>query len=136
GGTRAPTVWHVDVSQSSTVCVADPANVLLWRPNATGTIELSIAPTAGGGAPRRLSWTAGEPTIAWPSDVRIANGAEYRVSVQGVAVPTRLRFRVLPDEPEGIEATATTFIENECQAQLDLLIDTFSVPAAAADEAG
>jgi hypothetical protein len=30
---RSPTLWHVDVSQNGKVCVADPNDVKLWRPN-------------------------------------------------------------------------------------------------------
>lgn len=129
-GARSPSIWHVDVSQSSTVCIADAANVQLWRPNATRAVNLSIAP-GGGGSARTVSWAAGQPTLAWPTDLRIANDAEYRLSVEGVAVPTRLRFRILPAAPVGLEATAASLIQNGCQAQLDLLVDTVSMPAPA-----
>jgi hypothetical protein len=130
-GTRPPTLWHVDVSQSSTVCVADSSNILLWRPSATRTVNLTIAPTAGGASPKTVAWPAGQASIAWPVDVRIATGSEYRLSVEGVAVPTRLRFRILPAAPQGMEATASSFIQNGCQTQLDLLVDTFQLPAPA-----
>jgi hypothetical protein len=126
-GPRSPSIWHVDVSQSATVCVPGTGNVMLWRPNATRTVNLAIAPATGGSA-RNVAWTAGQSTVAWPSDVRIANGAEYRLTVEGVAVPTRLRFRVLPNLPSGIDGQAQAFIQNGCQAQLDVLIDTVQMP--------
>jgi hypothetical protein len=126
---RVPSIWHVDVSRSATVCVADPRNVILWRPSATQTVRLSIAPALGGAAPRTVAWTAGESTLAWPSDLGIATDSEYRLSVEGVAVPTRLRFRVLPAAPGGLEAQAAAFIQNGCQAQLDVLIETVQLPA-------
>jgi hypothetical protein len=102
---------------------------MLWRPSATRTLNLEIGPAVMGGTPRTIPWTAGDATLAWPSDLRIANDAEYRLSVAGVPVPTRLRFRVLPTTPSGIEATAAALIQNGCQAQLDLLIETVQQPA-------
>ncbi|HEX9932673.1 MAG TPA: hypothetical protein VGB08_07505 [Allosphingosinicella sp.] len=127
---RSPSIWHVDVSQSATVCVADPRGLVLWRPSATRTVDLRIAPASGdASAARTVRWTAGQPTLAWPSDVRILNDAEYRLSIEGVAVPTRLRFRVLPAAPSGLDAQAQAFIQNGCERQLDVLIDTVQVPA-------
>jgi hypothetical protein len=127
-GVRSPSIWHVDVSQSATVCVAGARSVILWRPNATQTVDLSIVATGGSGNARSFTWTAGQTTLAWPADLAIANGAEYRLSIQGVAVPTRLRFRVLPNVPAGIDGQAQAFIQNECQAQLDVLIETVQLP--------
>lgn len=127
-GVRSPSIWHVDVSQSATVCVADPRSVILWRPNATQTVELSIARSLTAAAARRFTWTAGQTTLAWPADLAIEQGAEYRLSVAGVAVPTRLKFRILPNVPAGIDAQAQAFIQNECQAQLDVLIETVQLP--------
>ncbi|HEX8655154.1 MAG TPA: hypothetical protein VF693_08025 [Allosphingosinicella sp.] len=126
---RSPSIWHVDVSRSGTVCVPGASNVMLWRPSATRTLSLQIGPAMMGGTPRTIAWSAGDATLAWPSDMRIANDAEYRLSVAGVPVPTRLRFRVLPAAPSGIEATAAALIQNGCQAQLDLLIETVQQPA-------
>ncbi|HEX8366664.1 MAG TPA: hypothetical protein VF603_15395 [Allosphingosinicella sp.] len=126
---RSPSIWHVDVSRSATICVPGASNVMLWRPTATRTISLEIAPAMMGGTPRTVAWNAGEATLAWPSDLRIAHNAEYRLSVAGVPLPTRLRFRILPAAPSGIEATAAALIQNGCEAQLDLLIDTVQQPA-------
>jgi hypothetical protein len=127
---RSPSIWHVDVSQSATVCVADPRSVVLWRPSATRSVNLSIAPASGGdaAAARTVAWTAGQSTLAWPADLRIMNDAEYRLSVEGVPVPTRLKFRLLPAAPAGLDAQAQAFIQNGCQTQLDVLIDTVQVP--------
>ena len=125
---RPPSIWHVDVSQSATACVADPRSVILWRPNATQTVNLSIARSVSAAAPRRFTWTAGQTTLAWPADLAVENDAEYRLTVEGVAVPTRIKFRVLPAQPSGLDAQAQAFIQNACQAQLDVLIDTVTPP--------
>ena len=126
---RSPSIWHVDVSQSATVCVAGRSNVLLWRPSASQSVNLSIAPVMGGATARTVAWPAGQPVLAWPQDLPIANDAEYRLSVEGVAVPTRLRFKILPAAPTGLEAQAAAFIQNGCEAQLDVLIETVQLPA-------
>lgn len=124
---RSPSIWHVDASQSATVCVADASNLILWRPSATRTVRLSIAPATG--APRTVTWTAGQSTLAWPADLRVSDNSEYRLSADGVPTPTRLRFRILPAAPSGLEAQAAAFIQNGCQAQLDVLIETVQLPA-------
>ena len=125
---RSPSIWHVDASRSATICVADASNLILWRPSATETLQLSIA-SAAGGAARTLTWSAGQSTLPWPADLRVAHDAEYRLSAEGVAVATRLRFRLLPAAPTGLEAQAAAFIQNGCQAQLDVLIETVELPA-------
>jgi hypothetical protein len=127
-GSRGPSVWHVDVSESSTYCVADPARVVLWRPSATRTVDLTITPGRGGPA-RTVSWTAGEAELAWPDGLAVASDTDYRLHVEGVQLPTEIRFKLLPVLPQGLEATATSFIRNGCQAQLDLLVDTVQLPA-------
>ena len=125
-GARVPTFWHADVSQSSNVCVTNPEHVLLWRPAASQAVTLTIAPASGGEA-RTVAWPAGQAELPWPAGVPLVNDAQYRVSISGVPVPARLRFRVLPSVPSGLEAIAVAFIENECEAQLNELI-AISVP--------
>ena len=35
-----PTIWHVDVTQSGTFCLASGSNVMLWRPDASAPVRL------------------------------------------------------------------------------------------------
>ena len=71
---------------------------------------------------------------AWPTaDMPITNGAEYRVTRDGVATPVTLRFATLGPNPQGVENTISGFVRAGCNAQLDLLIETMS--ARVADEA-
>lgn len=118
---RSPTIWHVDVTQSSTFCLAD-RNVMLWRPEAGDTVTLTVAPPSG--PPQTMEWPAGQPTLAWPSQVRIADGTEYRLSWTGGEAPTRLRFKTLATAPADVPGVAAALIGNGCQAQLDLLVET------------
>ena len=119
---RGPTIWHVDVSQSGTICLASTTDVMLWRPESTEAATVTI--TAPGGESQSLQWPAGQATIAWPTALGIANGGEYRFRQPGVAVPTRITFRTLASEPTDLTEVAAALIENQCQEQLDLLVES------------
>jgi hypothetical protein len=119
---RGPTIWHVDVTQSGTFCLASPGNVMLWRPDASTRTALTIA--GPGGRPRTVNWAAGRATLAWPAGAPIANGATYSFGQSGVAVPTQITFRVLAREPADLEGVAAALIANGCQDQLDVLVES------------
>lgn len=119
---RGPTIWHVDVTQSGTFCLTGTSNVMLWRPDASMPARLTIA--GPGGAPRTVQWPAGQPTRAWPRGAALANGATYSFSQPGVAVPTRITFRVLGSELADVQAVAAALIANGCQGQLDVLVES------------
>jgi hypothetical protein len=119
---QSPTIWHVDVTQSGTFCLANSANLMLWRPDATLPTRLTI--TAPGGGAQSADWPAGQATLAWPPGTPIANGAVYSLRQRGVAVPTQITFRTLATPPANLEAVAAALIANGCQEQLDLLVDS------------
>ncbi len=126
GELRPPSIWHVDVARSSNVCVADPAKVALWRADPGKALTLNIG--GAGGRTKQLGWQPGSSMLAWPSDLPVTDGAEYRISWSGGATPTTLRFRTMPARPAGLEDMAQTLIRNRCEAQLDLFIDTVKLP--------
>ena len=119
---RSPTIWHVDVTQSGTICLAGTSNVMLWRPDSSAQTTLTITPP--GGTAQALRWPANQATIAWPSGTQIVNGGAYSFAEPGVAVPTRITFRTLTTEPTDLQAVAAALIENGCQDQLDVLVET------------
>jgi hypothetical protein len=125
GELRPPSIWHVDVAKSATVCVAEPAKLTLWRADTARPLTLSIAPQTG--APRRLSFEAGASTAAWPAELPVADGARYRLA-GGSGTPTMLMLRTLPQKPAGLEDMAQSLIRNACNAQLDMLIETVRLP--------
>jgi hypothetical protein len=126
GALRPPSIWHVDVARSSNFCVADPSKVTLWRADPGKATTLSIS--GAGGRTRRLDWEPGSSILVWPSDLPVAEGAEYRLSETGGAQPTTIRFRTLGDRPAGLEDMAQILIRNQCDAQLDLFVDTVRLP--------
>lgn len=127
GDLRPPSIWHVDVSRSSSVCVAEPGNVTLWRADATQPVTLNISPVPGGAA-TRLEWPSGYSTATWPTSLPVTDGAEYRLSWAGAATPTTIRFRAMPKRPVGLEDMASFLMSNQCEAQLDLFIETVRLP--------
>lgn len=123
---RSPTLWHVDVSQSGKVCLADANNVMLWRPNASKAETLTVAKSGGGTL--TAQWPAGQSTLAWPNEVPITSGAEYQLSLAGEAGPAKMKFATLPTVPTDLPSVAQALIEQNCDNQLELLIET--VPSA------
>lgn len=126
GELRPPSIWHVDVAKSSNVCVADPSKVTLWRSDPAKRLSLDIG--VPGGRSKQVSWQPGSSTLAWPSDLPVAEGAQYRLSWEGATAPTSIRFRAMPAKPAGLEDMAQTLIRYQCDAQLDLFIDTVKLP--------
>jgi hypothetical protein len=117
---RGPTIWHVDVTQGGTFCLASASNVMLWRPDASAPVRFTVA---GPGGARTLNWAAGEPTAAWPGGAP-ANGATYTITQPGVAVPVTITFRVLASRPRDVQGVAQALIANGCEGQLDVLVDS------------
>jgi len=124
---RPPSIWHVDIARSSSVCVAEPANVILWRADPVRAVNLTVS-SAAAGPSKRIAWQPGASTLAWPADLAVANGAEYRLSWPGAAAPTIIRFRTLPTKPVGLEDLASFLVSNQCEAQLDMFIETVRLP--------
>ena len=116
------TIWHVDVSQSGNMCLANMSNVMLWRADSSQPATLSISGPAG--ASRTIQWPAGRATLSWPADLPIASGSAYRISQSGNPVPSTITFRALNNAPSDMPAVAEALIRNGCQEQLDLLVDS------------
>lgn len=123
---RSPSIWHIDVAKSSNICLADPANVTLWRADASKPVKLSLS--RAGGVAQEVDWAAGQSTLTWPAALAISDGADYSLNWDGAAKPTNLKFRTLPAKPGGLEEMASSLIQNGCEAQLDLLIETVKLP--------
>jgi hypothetical protein len=117
---RGPTLWHVDVTQGGTFCLASASNVMLWRPDATAPVRYTIS---GPGGTRTLNWAANEPIAGWPGGAP-ANGATYTISQPGVAVPVSITFRVLGNQMNDVQGVAEALISNGCQGQLDVLVES------------
>ena len=118
----APGLWDVDVSRSGNVCLADPKQVVLWRPSSEAEATLEVIPAAGAGQP--VAWPAGRLVQRWPQQLPIADGAEYSLKWAGSGEPTRLRFKTLAATGDDPLVLAKALIDKGCEAQLDLLIQS------------
>ncbi|MDX3910484.1 MAG: hypothetical protein QHC67_11765 [Sphingobium sp.] len=129
---RSPNLWYVDISQPSTACVPDPANVQLWRPDIGSAVTLTITPAKGGpSAP--VSFAAGDAVAGWPATLPVTEGAQYRLSWSGLGKPIDIGFALMSGAAGGLETMASTLIAKKCEAQLALLTETVALPDPAPD---
>lgn len=117
---HAPGLFDVDVSKSGNVCLADSGPVILWRPTSSVDATLHVAPPAGAG--QEVAWAAGRLVQRWPQQLPIADGSEYSVKWADEAQARRLRFKTLAAAGDDPTALAKAFIDNGCEAQLDILL--------------
>ena len=115
-----PSPWNLDITQSGKLCVANPAQLTLWRPQKEDPIKLTIR---GGGSEQTLEWAAGKDTIAWPSSLPVSSGAEYQLSQPGNGDTARVTFVTLDNAPTDAVRTAQSLIANGCDNQLDVLVE-------------
>jgi hypothetical protein len=126
GATQGRNVWQADVGRSGTVCVANPADLGLYRRDSNQEAHVTLTDASGKSA--TIHFEPGQSIARWPDALPVAAGA--RVNVKGAGAPATLEMKLLTPVPSGIEGMAQSFIRNDCQAQLDVLIDTFASPSA------
>jgi hypothetical protein len=117
-----PSVWHLDASQSGTVCVADAAKLQLWRSDPAEKVALTVTPT--GGPARTVEWPAGKDVLDWPKDLPVAANAAYELSWSGSADKSKLVFASVGAAPKDEQGLADALIAKGCRNQLDALIET------------
>src|SRR5205085_5578252 len=119
-----PSIWDVDVSQSGKICVSDASKVQLWRPDREPAATVQIH--SADGATQELSWAAGSALTAWPASLPIKNGASYQVEWPDTGERSSLSFVNVPGTPGDLVGAAQVLIQNGCQKQLDLLVESAS----------
>ena len=122
GATGGRNVWQADVSRSGTLCVANPADLGLYRPSAAAEADVILTDAAGKTAV--VHFDLGQSVARWPADLPVAAGST--IKVKGAGSPATLSVKMLSPVPSGLEGMAQSFIRNDCTAQLDVLIDIFS----------
>ena len=126
GATRGRNVWQADVTRSGSLCVANPTDLGLYRGNAATEAHVTLTDSASGKS-GTVQFEVGQSIARWPVEVPVAAGSEIRV--KGAGAPATLRVKMVSPVPSGLEGMAQSFIRNDCNAQLDVLIDTFSAPS-------
>lgn len=118
---RAPNLWLLDYREAGNFCVADPASLLIWRPEMDSDQLLRIEQ---GGVQDTIAFVQGANYRKWPSDtVPLTFDVDYQLSGGGLAAPVTVRFVALPSIPETAEASAEQFLAKKCHHQLDRLVD-------------
>jgi hypothetical protein len=126
---RPPNVWLIDSTKSGTACVAGTEAPSLWMPSRDAATTLLITRVADNRAVS-LAFRPLQSVKSWPmAELPMRNGDAFRISGAGLVAPVALRIATLGPNPKGLESTASALITAGCSAQLDLLIETVSVPS-------
>ena len=119
-----PSIWDVDATQSGKMCVSDAKVPQLWRPDSEGAATVKIR--SADGKSQDLSWAAGKALAAWPSALPITSGAEFQVEWPESGEKSSINFVKVSAPPADLVGAAQVLIENGCQNQLDLLVESAS----------
>ena len=121
---RAPNLWLLDYREGGTFCVADPATLMLWRPDMEGDTALEIE---SAGKKATVAIVDGANFRKWPTDVLpVQYGADYRLSGGGLARPVTVRFTSIGNAPDTVEGSIELLMAKGCSPQLNRLVDTMS----------
>lgn len=121
-GLEVPTspdnIWAIDVTKGGTYCVADPAGLVLWRPNRADAIAAKLG---ANGKTVPVSWKAGSAVKLWPNaDLPVVDGQTY-VFTGPVMVNSTITLKKLASVPSDPMDVAALFAEKGCTAQLDVM---------------
>lgn len=119
-----PSIWDVDVSQSGKVCVNDPAKLQLWRSDSDADTTVTIR--GADGKSQQLSWGAGKALAPWPAALPIKSGASYEVEWPDTGEKSSLDIVTVQSPPADLVGAAQVLLQNGCQKQLDLLVESAS----------
>lgn len=121
---RAPNLWLLDYREGGSFCVADPATLMLWRPDMHGDTALNIE---SGGKTETVALVDGANFRKWPTDViPVQYGVDYRLSGAGLARPVTVRFAPMDSVPDTVEGSVDILVAKGCSSQLDRLVDAMS----------
>ncbi|GGB64927.1 hypothetical protein [Blastomonas aquatica] len=121
---RSPNLWFIDSAQSGRFCVAEPSRLLVWRASVANeeTMKLSSA----SGAATDVLFKVGSANRLWPfAEVPVTSGASYTLTGPD-GKPQKVDLVVLPSVPTEIDDLAGTLIENGCENQLGLLVESLA----------
>ena len=118
-----PSIWDLDVTQSGKMCINKTGKLTLWRPDAETAANVKIR--ASDGKTQDLAWAAGKASAAWPASLPLAN-AEYQIEWPSTGEKSSVTFVTVTSAPSDLVGAAQVLIENGCQNQLDLLVESAS----------
>jgi hypothetical protein len=119
-----PSIWDIDVTQSGKMCVTNAGNLQLWRPDSEADVKVNIRSSEG--KSQEVVWAAGKSSTLWPSSLPIKSGARYEIEWPDTGDKSSVTFVSVPNAPPDLVGAAQVLIENGCQHQLDLLVESAS----------
>jgi len=121
---RPANVWHVDVTRSTTMCVANPATVQLWRPKIDGAMTVTVRDETTGKS-GEITFRAGYQEVSWPvATLPVAEGSRFTLSVPGAAEPSRIRFTLVNADGTDLVGVYRALDTHGCAAQRDLMVES------------
>ncbi len=117
-----PSIWDIDVTQSGKMCVTNAGNLQLWRPDSEAEVKINIRSSEG--KSQELNWAAGKASTLWPASLPIKSGAHYEIEWPETGDKSSVTFVSVPNAPPDLVGAAQVLIENGCQHQLDLLVES------------
>jgi len=121
---RNPSIWDLDATQSGKMCVTKQGKLQLWRPDTDSAAKVTIR--SSDGKSQQLAWAAGKASAAWPAALPISNSAEYQIEWPDSGEKASVTFVTVASEPADLVGAAQMLIENGCENQLDLLVESAS----------
>lgn len=118
-----PSIWDLDVSQGGKVCVSNPAKVQLWRPDSEA--ETTVTIRNADGKSQQLSWAPGKALAPWPAALPVKNGS-YDIEWTDTGEKSSLDVVTVQSAPTDLVGAAQVLLQNGCQKQLDLLVQSAS----------
>ena len=121
---KNPSVWDIDATQNGKVCVTDTSKLLLWRPDSTAEATVNIRTSDGAVQP--VTWVAGNSSVAWPAGLPLTSGADYQIEWQDTGEKSNVTIIQVPSSGDDLVGAAQLLIQNGCDNQLDVLVDSAS----------
>ena len=121
---KNPSVWDIDATQNGKVCVTDTSKLQLWRPDSTAEATVNIRSSDGTVQP--VTWVAGNSSVAWPSGLPLTSGGEYQIEWQDTGEKSNVTIIQVPSSGDDLVGAAQLLIQNGCDNQLDVLVDSAS----------
>jgi len=119
-----PGIWDIDVSAGGKVCVTNAAKLQVWRADVEAPITVQIR--SADGQSQEVTWAAGKALTAWPAALPVKTGAQYSVEWPDGGDSNKLQVVTIGPPPTDLVAAAQVLLENGCQKQLDLLVESAS----------
>ncbi|MDL2339723.1 MAG: hypothetical protein QFB89_00160 [Pseudomonadota bacterium] len=121
---KNPSVWDIDATQDGKVCITDVSKLQLWRPDSEAEASVNIRTADGTAQP--VTWVAGNSSVAWPANLPLVSGADYQIEWQDTGEKSTVTIVKVPPSGDDLVDAAQVLIQNGCNNQLDVLVDSAS----------